>query len=169
MVTCSKTPPISGMIRKQITLRVLSVFRQFGVQAHAWVNSFTRCPNQWPPLSLGFSVIQCSHWKQGDLNLCFVEGKWETAPFATKPPIQTPTGRQLKTLEPPAQSADIVLSLFSFFLSPLSSSCVLPSSVPPFAPHFSHPPKPPSPQSPYLCLSLSLSLSPSLSVSKDFC
>ena len=62
-----------------------------------------------------------------------------------------------KTLEPPAQSADIVLSLFSFFLSPLSPWCVLSSSLPPSAPHPPHPPKPLSPQSPslvcmYVCM-----------------
>ena len=61
------------------------------------------------------------------------------------------------TLEPPAQSADIVLSLFSFFLSPLSPWCVLSSSLPPSAPQPPHPPKPLSPQSPslvcmYVCI-----------------
>ena len=61
------------------------------------------------------------------------------------------------TLEPPAQSADIVLSVCSFFLSPLSPWCVLSSSLPPSAPHPPHPPKPLSPQSPslvcmYVCM-----------------
>ena len=70
------------------------------------------------------------------------------------------------TLEPPAQCADIVLSLFSFFLSLVSPPpCVLSSSLPPSAPHPPHPPKPLSPHSPSLCLSLSLSLSDSGSVS----
>ena len=75
----------------------------------------------------------------------------------------------LGILEPPAQSADIVLSLFSFFHSPLSPPPrVLSSSLPPSAPHPPHPPKPLSPlspQSPCLCLSLSLYLSLSLSLS----
>ena len=44
-----------------------------------------------------------------------------------------------KTLEPPAQSADIVLSLF-FFLSCLSPLCVLSSSLPPSAPILPIPP-----------------------------
>ena len=49
--------------------------------------------------------------------------------------------RSVYTLQPPAQSADIVLPLFSFFLSPLSFSCVLSSSVPPSAPHPPHSPQ----------------------------
>ena len=73
------------------------------------------------------------------------------------------------TLEPPAQSADIVLSLFSFFLSLLSPpQCVPSSSLPPFAPHPPHPPRPLSPQSPSLSLSLSLSLSFSIPFNSPF-
>ena len=65
-------------------------------------------------------------------------------------------------LEPPAQSADIVLSLFSFFFSLLSPPpCVSSSSLPPF-PHPAHPPNPLSPQAPSLSLYLSLPLSVSL-------
>ena len=44
------------------------------------------------------------------------------------------------TLEPPAQSADIVLSLFSFFLSSLSLLCVVSSSLPLSAPILPIPP-----------------------------
>ena len=88
----------------------------------------------------------------------------------------------LETLEPPAQSADLVLSLFSFFLSLLSPPpCVLSSSLPPSAPICY--PSSPSPQaslssislslslsvSLYLSLSLSLCLSVSLSLSPSLC
>ena len=86
--------------------------------------------------------MQRAHWDLGDI----VPARVKTTHYMGL----------VETLEPPAQSADIVLSLFFFFLSALSPSCVLSSSLPPFAPHPPHPPKPLSPQSP-----LSVSLSPS--------
>ena len=66
----------------------------------------------------------------------------------------TLVGRLKNTLEPPAQSADIVLSLFSFFLSSLSPLCVLSSSLPPSAPILPIPPSLSLPTLPlsYVCM-----------------
>ena len=128
-----------------------------------WVRDLLHFDRAW---AWGSEGLGRGHQACERLRLC-QGGKGQLPPLNWKARIRrkrlsvmiplTPLKACIHTLEPPAQSADIVLSLFSFFLSPLSPWCVLSSSLPPSAPYPPHPPKPFSPQSPslvcmYVCM-----------------